>query len=287
MANPALGRALLQVHIAVALFGLSGLAGKWLDLPATTLVLGRTAFAAMALGLLLGVRRQGLWPRSWADGGGLALLGVLLAVHWVSFFRSIQLASVAVGLLTFSSFPVFVALLAPLLGQGRWRWADGLLALGVGAGVALVVPNYRWGTAAMAGALWGLGAGLSFALLQVLNRGYRQRYGAGTIALHQNLWACLSLLLVVPLGDLGNLGGVDWAGLMGLGVFCTALAHTLFIESLAVLRAQTASLISGLEPVYGVGLAALVLGEVPSLRTVVGGAIIVAATALASVQGEG
>jgi drug/metabolite transporter (DMT)-like permease len=58
--------------------------------------------------------------------------------------------------------------------------------------------------------------------------------------------------------------------LLVLGVLCTALAHTLFIESLAVLRTQTASVISALEPVYGIALAALLLGELPALRTLVG-----------------
>ncbi|WOD41294.1 DMT family transporter [Nodosilinea sp. E11] len=281
---PASKTALLQVHASVFLFGLSGLFGKFLDLPATVIVLGRTGFATLALGLVLAVGRSSLRPGAAKDLLGLALLGMLLAFHWVSFFRSIQLATVAIGLLTFSSFPVFVTLLEPLLFKTVWRWRDGAIAGLVVLGVALVIPEYRLGSTTTAGAIWGLLSGLSFALLQLLNKGYRQRYGAVAIAFYQNLFAWMSLAglgAIAPLGSL-DLNPRDLGLLLVLGVLCTAVAHTLFIESLAVLRTQTASVISALEPVYGIVLAALLLAEMPSLRTLLGGGLILGTTLAAS-----
>jgi drug/metabolite transporter (DMT)-like permease len=281
-------RALVQVHLAVFLFGLAGLFGKLLDWPATAIVLGRTGLAALTLGGWLGWQRQRLRPTTGQDGLGLALLGVLLAFHWVSFFCSIQLSTVALGLLTFSSFPVFVTVLEPIFLGTRWRWRDGVIALCVVIGVALVVPDYRLGAAASRGAIWGLLSGFSFALLQLLNKDYRRRYGALTIAFQQNLWACLSLALWAVVSPLPSIAVVpqDWAWLLVLGVLCTALAHTLFIESLAVLRTQVASVISGLEPVYGIVLAALLLGEIPTLRTILGGGLILGTTLASSWQGS-
>jgi drug/metabolite transporter (DMT)-like permease len=274
-------RALVQVHLSVFLFGLAGLFGKLLDLPATVIVLGRTGLAALALGGWLIWQRQAIRPASGKALLGLALLGMLLAFHWVSFFRSIQLSTVAIGLLTFSSFPVFVTLLEPVLLKTPWLWRDGAIALLVVIGVALVVPNYRMGSETTSGILWGLLSGFSFALLQLLNKGYRQHYSALVIAFHQNLWAALSLAIVSPLGSL-TITAEEFAWLLVLGVLCTAIAHTLFIESLAVLRTQVASVISGLEPVYGIALAALLLGEIPTPRTLAGGALIIGATMLAS-----
>lgn len=277
--------ALLQVHTSVFLFGLSGLFGKLLDLPAAVIVMGRTGFATLAIGLALGLARQSIRLRSGRDLLGMAALGALLAFHWVSFFYSIQLATVAVGLLTFSSFPVFVTLLEPLLFKTVWRWRDGAIALLVVAGVALVIPDYRIGSATTLGAVWGLLSGFSFALLQLLNKGYRQRHSALAIAFYQDLFACLSLLFVIPKAGL-VLSPTEWGLLLVLGVLCTALAHTLFIESLAVLRTQTASVISALEPVYGIVLAALLLGEVPGLRTLIGGGVIMVTTLWASWPAE-
>ncbi|MBD0270020.1 MAG: EamA family transporter, partial [Cyanobacteria bacterium Co-bin8] len=76
--------------------------------------------------------------------------------------------------------------------------------------------------------------------------------------------------------------------LLVLGVLCTALAHTLFIESLAVLRTQLASVISALEPVYGILLAVVLLGEIPNARTLAGGLLILGTTTVATYwEGEG
>jgi drug/metabolite transporter (DMT)-like permease len=278
-------RALVQVHIAVFLFGLAGLFGKLLDWPATAIVLGRTGLAAITLAGWLGWQRQSLLPRRGKQAlMGLACLGLLLAFHWVSFFRSIQLSTVAIGLLTFSSFPVFVTVLEPLVLGTLWRWRDGAIALLIVLGVALVVPEYRLDAEITLGAIWGLLSGLSFALLQLLNRRYRQHDSALVIAFYQNLFAFLSLALVTPITGIA-ITSRDLGWLIVLGVLCTAVAHTLFIESLAILRTQVASVISGLEPIYGIALAALLLGEVPTLRTLLGGGVIVGTTMVVSWEG--
>ena len=70
--------------------------------------------------------------------------------------------------------------------------------------------------------------------------------------------------------------------LLALGILCTALAHTLFIGSLRRVSAHTASVVAALEPVYGIALAALLLGEVPSPRTLVGALLILGAALLAT-----
>jgi drug/metabolite transporter (DMT)-like permease len=279
-------QALIQVHVAVFLFGLAGLFGKFLALPASFIVLGRTGFATMALGLWLLQQQTSLKPQSRRDLLGLVVLGMLLAFHWYSFFLAVQLSTVAIGLLTFSSFPVFVTALEPWFFKTRWRWRDGAIAAAVLLGVALVIPEYSFSASSTVGAGWGLLSGLSFALLQLVNKGYRQRYSALAIALYQNGFACLSLLLVTPL-SIALLTPSSLGLLLILGVLCTALAHTLFIESLAVLRTQLASVISALEPVYGILLAALLLSEIPDARTLVGGLLILGTTTLATRWEEG
>jgi drug/metabolite transporter (DMT)-like permease len=70
----------------------------------------------------------------------------------------------------------------------------------------------------------------------------------------------------------------DLPALIFLGVVCTALSHTLFISSLKKIRAQTASVITGLEPVYGIILAFFLLKEIPALTTLAGGGIIIGAS---------
>lgn len=269
------------LHLAVLLFGAAGLFGKLLTLHASTIVLGRVLFAALVLGGVLRARGEPLMPSSRRDLAGFVGLGLLLAFHWVAFFRAIQLSSVAVGLVTYSTFPVFVALLEPALLGERWRWRDLAAAALTLVGVTLVVPGFDWGSAMTRGAFWGVVAGLTFALLSLANRGYGRRYGALTLTFHQVAWATLALLPLAG-GELLGAGMRDLLLLVLLGVVFTALAHGLFVFALAHVRARVASVVAALEPVYGIVLAAAFLGETPSGATLLGGGLILATAAWVS-----
>jgi drug/metabolite transporter (DMT)-like permease len=273
-------RALVALHVAVLLFGFAGLFGKWLPLPPATIVFGRAAIASVALALLLPLTGQAGAAGDRLDWK-LAASGALLALHWVAFFRAIQIASVAVGLLGFASFPLFVLLLEALLRQRRLRGREWAIAALVSGGLLLVVPELRWENRVVQGLAWGLVSGLTFALLAVANRALAARHAAGTIAMWQNACAALCVLPLVALAPVvPNAQAVLL--LVVLGVVCTALAHTLFVRSLRVLSAHTASVVTALEPVYGIALAFLLLGETPSVRTLCGAALIVAAAICAT-----
>ena len=107
-------QSLLEIHTAVVLFGLAGLFGKWLALSPFIIVLGRVFFASAALGLFFLLTKKSVQIHPAKSYSIFILLGFLLAVHWVAFFQSIQISTVAVGLLSYSSFPVFTAFFEPL-----------------------------------------------------------------------------------------------------------------------------------------------------------------------------
>lgn len=272
---------LLAIHLAVLLFGLAGLFGKWILLPATIIVWGRVFFASISLGLFLWMRRMPFRLSRSSDYWYLLLLGVLLALHWVTFFRAIQLSTVAIGLLTFSTFPIFTAFLEPVFFRERQKAGDILLALVTFAGVALVLPSFSLQDTLTRGALWGIVSGTTFAVLSILNRRYVQQYPSLVIAFYQDLAATMALLpflfFLRPAID-----GREWGLLVLLGVVFTAVSHTLFIGGMKTVKARTASVIGALEPVYGIVAAALLLQEVPSWQVVLGGAIILAATGYAT-----
>lgn len=256
------------------LFGTAAVLAKLTTLTAAEIVLGRTFFAALTLLLMVASSREP--PSAWSRGklGSLLLLGMLLAFHWFAFFQSVMIANVAVGLITFSSFPLFTVALEPYFFAIRRRRRDALYACAIVAGVALVIPKYDLGHSITVGAIWGLASGLSFAILQLLNRRYVRKLSAGELSLGQNGFAFLSLLLAFGAPDNLSTNPSNWLLLFLLGTFCTALAHTLFIRGLETVSTQTASIITGLEPVYGIALAMLVLNEIPSLRTILGGGVV-------------
>ena len=274
-------KGILEVHAAILLVGLTGLFGKFLDLSPVVIVFGRAAFASATLGLVILMLRRPADSQKKLPWRWVAVSGVLLAIHWVAFFHAIQLSTVAVGLLTFSSFPLFVTLLEPWFFHERRRWLDLFTAVLVMAGLAMIVPSFDFSNNITQGAFWGIVSGFLYAVLCILNRRLVATQSALALTGGQNFVASLVLLpLVLWEGALPSLRELLLLAI--LGVVCTALAHFLFIKSLAYVRAQLASVVTALESVYAILFAMLLLGEVPSLRTLAGGVVILGAVVVAT-----
>lgn len=266
----------LQIHAATLLFGLAGLFGKAVDLPSIWIVFGRVLFASVTLWLVIRLTGARLTLHSRRDALVFIGLGLVLAVHWVTFFQAIKVSTVAVGLLAFSSFPIFTTFMEPLVFRERFRLVDLGLAVVTFTGIALVVPRFDLGDTTTQGVLWGLVSGFTFAVLSLASRKYVRSYSGVQVAFWQDSVALVVLVpfvLALPV----EITVTDWALLAVLGVVLTALAHVLFIASMKAIRAQQASLVVSLEPVYGIAFAALLLSEIPSARVIAGGALILGA----------
>ena len=266
------------LHAAVLLFGVAGLFGKWITLHAWQIVLGRVAVASLVFVLL---RRLPVFQGPRPDARARWLLvatGVLLAFHWSFFFHAIQASTVAIGLLGYATAPAFTALLEPLVFRTRVPMrALGSAVLSI-AGVAWMVPEWSIKDEVMYGAFWGVMAGATFALLTLLARGLVRRYSPVDIAMYQDITATMLVLPLVFALDLWETPTWGEVGLIVvLGVVCTAVAHSLYILALRRVAAWQAAVTSALEPVYGIVLALLLLGEQPAPRTLAGGALILGA----------
>jgi len=274
---------LVEIHVAVLLFGLAGLFGKFLFLSPLVIVFGRTSFAALTLSAILFYSKTQIRTKSIQDFTVLVLLGIILAIHWVTFFHAIQISTVAVGLLTFSTFPVFVTFMEPYFFKENLRRFDMLTAGSVFIGLILVIPSLDFQNNITQGAFWGTISGFTFAVLSILNRKYVGTYPSMVIVCYQNWMATLILFPFLFFEDL-SLQPIDFLLLAVLGIFCTALAHVLFIKSLVHIKTQLASITACLEPVYGIIFAFVLLGEMPALRTMLGGCIILGTITIASMK---
>ncbi|SFA75757.1 DMT family transporter [Azotobacter beijerinckii] len=272
--------ALLALHLGALLFGLSGIFGKLALAAPLAIVCGRALFAVAAL--LPFARTDGNWLRpSWRRRLALAGAGLLLGGHWWSFFVAVKVSGVAVATLGFASFPAFTVLLEGLLFRERVRAAEwGVVAL-VSLGLVLVSPSLDLGSQASLGLAWAVLSGLLFALVSVSNRATTPGVKPAQAALWQNL-AILACSLPLAWSQLPAVRALDWLWIALLGLLCTALAHSLFVASLRVLNARSASVVFALEPVYGIGFAWWLFGERPGLRMLAGGALILLATLLSA-----
>jgi len=274
-------RGIVYVNIATLFFGFAGVLGKLSVLAAPLIVLGRVIFASPILLIACLTQRVSLYPKRRRDGLLLVGQGVLLALHWTAFFHSIQVSNVAIGLLSFSSFPLFTAALEPLLLKQRPSRIQVCAAFLILPGIYLLVPAFSLQNRVTLGIVWGLLASMTFALLSVTNRWLSRSYPSLLIGLYQDSVAALVLLPTLfffPTNPLWT--PRELLILLLLGIVCTALAHTLFIASLRTVTAQTASLVTSLEPVWGILFGIFLLHDIPNATTLLGGAIILCATLL-------
>jgi len=271
---PSHNQSLFSLHSAVLLFAISGLFAKWLNMPASHIVFGRAIFAAAAIALfVLIIKKQSLKVEK-ALLLPLALTGLVLAFHWGSFFYAIQVSSVAVGLITFASFPVFVSFLEPLLFKEKFHYQALLQALLTIVGILFILPLDNLNTGDIDGVIWGMISALSFALLTLLNRKFVAKTSAKKVAFYQNSCATICLLPLILLYPI-TISYQQLSVLIILGVVFTAIAHTLFNHSLKVVKAQTASIAVSLEPIYGSVAAYFLLDEKITLLMAIGGAIVI------------
>lgn len=269
--------ALLAIHLGALLFGLSGIFGKLAATTPNMIAGGRALFAILALGLaaLLWRRHDALRP-SLRQSALLALGGLLLGAHWVTFFEAVKVAGVAIATLGFASFPAFTVLLEGLLFRERTRPMEFAMVGVVCLGLILVTPEFSLASSATGGLLWAVLSGLLFALLSLLNRASTRGLDPVQAALYQNITVFVCFMpLAWPL--LPSVRAMDWLWLAMLGIFCTGLAHSLFVASLRVLKARTTAVIFALEPVYGILFAWWLFSEQPTLRMLAGGTLIVSA----------
>ena len=269
-------KGLIAVHSAVLIFGLTALFSKIISLSALEITLLRSIFAALIIFSVFIWKNKSITLSNTKDYGIAILLGVLLALHWVTYFHAMQVSSVAVGVIALYTFPIMTVFLEPLFHGEQPQIKDILSALVVLFGIYLLVPEFSFSNDTTQGILWGSLSALFFALRNIIQGHHFKGYSAKHSLFYQTLVTFL-VLLPFSFDVIPEVTNIQWGQLIILGIFFTAVPHTLFAFSLLNLRAKTVSLVACIQVVYATIFAAVLLGEWAELSTVVGGLIVVSA----------
>ncbi len=273
----------ISIFLAVPFVSLTGLFGKWISISPLMIVQWRTIFAFIALSIALIVSRKKFLFNNYREFLWLFISGVLLGAHWVAFFKSIQVSTVAIGLLSYVSYPLFTTMLEPMFFSDSKIGKNFPSTVLVVIGLLLIATSNRTNGEIISGfvlegVLWGLVAGLGFAILTLINRLHVRNQSPLLLTCWQNGFAAL-ILVPWSIYESWIITKNDWFLLFLLGVVCTVGGHSLLINGLRHIQAQLASLlIAGLEPILAIFFAFSFLGEIPSFRTLIGGAFIIIAT---------
>jgi drug/metabolite transporter (DMT)-like permease len=275
-------RSLTELNVSLLILAMVPLFAKTVDLSAFSLIFYRSALGALALGGWLLLRREAMRLNTAWEYGTTFVVCLLMAVHWVTYFHAVQVSTVAVAVTALFTFPALTVLIEPLVYRERPRGADLALALFALCGVALVVPSFDLADASVRGVLWGVFSALLFAVRNVFYRRWLRHVGGGKFMAYQ--LGIVALVLLPFIEPVSAVAPTDWGYLLLLGVVFTALGHSLFIGSMGQLKAKTASLIACLQPFYSIIAGIIVLGERPSVRTAIGGAMVLSVAVVESLR---
>jgi drug/metabolite transporter (DMT)-like permease len=283
---------------AMVLISYLGMAGSaplvaWADAPEAIILFLRMGFAALALGAVF-LRRPMIadWRRPGA-AWRFFLMAAMSSLTLLLFFYAVRHTSVAVAMFMLFLMPVWVALAAPRLFDSPREpivWPALALALAgltlilvpdlIGEGVGLSIP----------GLLAALFTGFGYATYAVSVKGLTKIVAPSTISMAEAGGDAL-LVLPVALWQLGSTGyepdGRTWIAAVVMGVFCTAIAYTLWIEGTRRVRVEHVTILGYIEPVAGPLYAVFLVGQLPTTWTVVGGALILGAGLLVVIFGRG
>ncbi len=276
---------ILYLHIAVMLFGLAGVVAQFVEVSAVMVALGRVVCSSSLLLLIALMKKDRLRLDSKKDVFLIILTGVVMAAHWTTFFQSIQVSTVAIGTITFSTFPLFLTFIEPVVFHEKIRRQSIFSAVILFIGVLITIPEFSMANHTTIGIIWGMICSLTYAILTLANRYFSSRYAARTICLYEQGSAAIVLLPALFLVRT-TWRPQDFAGVAFVGFICTAFAHSLYVTAQKSVKAQTAGIVSGMETVYGIVYALLFLGEIPSGRELLGGAVILSVAMYSSLKAK-
>lgn len=256
-------RAWFQIHFCVILWGFTAILGRLITLPAVTLVWWRMVLVTAALllvrGFWLGVRAMA--PRLIAIYAGI---GVVVAVHWLTFYASVKLANASVAATCMALIPVFVSFIEPWLTRRAFDPRELLFGLAVIPGVALVVGGTPGGM--RLGIAIGALSAFFASIFGSLNKRFIGDSDALSVTgLEMGAGALVMTLLIPVFAPPGQWFVLpqhqDALYLVALAIGCTLLPFALSLVALRHLSAFTTSLAINMEPVYSILLAVILLGE--------------------------
>ena len=260
----------------------SGVLGRAVTLPPVVTIGWRALLAVGFLFIFLKWKRISL-KIDREDRLKVILGGILMGIHWVAYFKALQLSNVAIGMLTIFTYPALTSILEPLLLKLPFQKIHLFLGLLVLAGIAFLIPDLDFENEYTQAVAFGLGSALAYALRNILMKKQVEKYHGSLLMTYQALIVGIAL---IPLSFQTSVEALqeNLVWLLALALLTTALGHTLFLLTFRHFSITTASIISSVQPVYGIALGILLLGEMPQWSTIIGGVLIISAVIIESLR---
>ena len=246
------------------MWGFTGILGKLIHLEAFIIVWYRVIIAFIALGVGMLVLKRPFRVKDRSELIKIGLVGVLVGLHWLTFYKSIQLSTASLGILCLSTTTIHVSWIEPIIMRRRVSWFEVILGLVVVYGIYFVSTGFK--DSEYEALAYGLCSALFAAGFAVFNTKLSEKNTPAQISLYEMLSASLFISIILLFQgridySILKMTTSDFWWLLFLGVLCTSVAFLAIIEIMKKLGAFTVSLSVNLEPVYTLFLAVFILKE--------------------------
>lgn len=277
-------RHLLEINLAMLFISTSGALGRYVQLPVPVAIGARAILAFIALFLYCKWKGFGLKIDK-KDTGVILLSGLLMGTHWIAYFYALKLSNVAIGMLSIFTYPVITALLEPVLLKTKFQLVHILLAVLVLTGMYFLSPTLNFEDSYTIAIGFGVFSALAYALRNILLKKKVSKYNGSMLMTYQT--AIVGVLLFPFLFTVTSEAIVaQWHVLVALAILTTAIGHTLFLMTFKHFNITTVSILSSIQPVYGIIIGAIFLSEIPRGTTIIGGILILSSVVIESIRSK-
>jgi drug/metabolite transporter (DMT)-like permease len=252
----------IWLHITVVIFGLTGVLGKLITADSYLLVWYRVGIAVLCLLGYFAFTKFSL-KVSKKELIKILLVGIVIAVHWVTFFEAIKQSNVSVALVCFSSSTLFTAILEPLFFRRRIKAYELIFGILITVGLYFIFSfEFKY----LVGMILSVVSAALASLFTVCNGILIKETKAKLISFYELLGAFIVVsiyLLISSKGDLTHflVPVVDLKWLIILGTLCTAFAFIMSVEVMKKISPYTVTISINLEPIYSIILALIIWPE--------------------------
>lgn len=273
---------LLEINMAMLFIATSGALGRYVQLPVPVTIGTRAILAFLVLFLFC--KWKGFSFSIYKKDIPVILLsGVLMGVHWVTYFYALQLSNVAIGMLSIFTYPVITAFLEPVLLKTKFQLVHLLLAFLVLGGMYFLSPSLDFENSYTIAIGFGVFSALAYALRNILLKRKVAKYNGSVLMTYQTAivgFILLPFLFTIAPEQIYS----QWQALVVLAVLTTAIGHTLFLMTFKHFNITTVSILSSVQPVYGILIGIIFLSEIPKGTTILGGILILSSVVIESVR---
>ncbi len=257
----------LLLHFIVLIWGFTAILGKLISINAIPLVWYRMLIATGFIVFFFLIKKKSFAITKQATWKFL-ITGIIIALHWITFFKAIKVSNVSVALVTMSTGAFFTSLTEPLLFKRKINLTEIILGILIISGLYVI---FSFESKYTLGIIYALISSLLSALFSVLNGLFVKKYEPGLISLYQLFFGVLGITILLAAegkftSEFFQLSLNDWLYLLILGSLCTSYAFIASVKVMKYVTPFTVMLTINLEPVYAIILALIIFKETEQMN---------------------